>query len=273
MTDKQGVIRGSINRLELKKKTLVNLMHLINDELLKKLWIEDRISYLALATINHGFGRGVTTDDGRDHQSHMIGLIREYMYEAWGCDDVHQNRPPTGFCGTHEEYVQMFNTVWEAPFTMSFRTHEQLLYCGMPANIVGLSLRPTDRPWAPDAPQTRPDENCSRDAVKGGHDCDHGVPSGEHALYGPNGIVHWQKNMYDDMFEYIHDPNFGSAQAGTNHNDEPLTFRDRHLNAAEFFTCFCRNKNERADAVTRALQPRKRNNSVKNKSMRGLGRK
>ena len=252
----------SDNRVHQYAEGYKKLLRLINDELLKELWIVDRINYLADAAINRRCEGGydecepnhLPISDGAGNMVEAGGIdpapifieeIRSLLIAALQCDggsDADPHDVPLSFtnpyCGSYDDYLNMFRTVWEPPFTHAYPLQASLAECGIPASNIGLSIPPDGWYW--DRTKTErgyevsgsrmpamndADGMCTRAHVRNGATdaCDRGVPEDIYpASYPPSNMSEWLKeNIETRLVKGPNDRRMGQLVKGKTLADGP----------------------------------------------------
>jgi hypothetical protein len=108
---------------------IANLVGNTYSALLYELWIADRIDYLSAAAMNQS-----TQEVARDPAPIFIDEIRSLLFKVLQCDQRNADPlavpghfvPSTNYCGSHEDYLNMIRTGWQAPPVTDYKVHTDL---------------------------------------------------------------------------------------------------------------------------------------------------
>ena len=111
------------------EKLIVEINHKVLEE-----WNTTReVNEIASSIINDTRGAG--------HKRLTLKIIHlaDLISHNIGCDAPSMYGNQDRFCEvTHDNYVDMLTSHFEAPFILSYRTHKQLLHCGVEPNDIDL---------------------------------------------------------------------------------------------------------------------------------------
>ena len=137
LDDKQLEAMKSLRNWD-KNSPLETLIRRINDEIFNELKTAEEINRQADFIMNHdrSYVRG-------QHGGYIMRIMR-IIWVQIGCDAPSMHGIEEPLCGSSGVYGHMFNTHWEAPFILSYRTHKQLLYCDVLPDEINLGLHQRD---------------------------------------------------------------------------------------------------------------------------------